>query len=398
MKINNNTLVTSFYSSTLFPGSQHMVSIESPLMLLSFSFSILLLVAILFFLFVKYKYKSIGNKNKSPLPPGPKPWPIVGNLPEMLRNKPVFQWIHNLMDEMNTEIACIRLGNVHVITVTSPELGREFLKNQDAIFSSRPICMAAELASNGYLAAILVPFGEQWKKMRRILASEVLSPAKHRWLQGKRDEEADHLVRYVYNQCKTTMEGGVVNVRIATQHYCGNVIRKMIFGKRFFGKGMEDGGPGVEEEEHVAGLFTILGYLYSFCISDYLPCLRVFDIDGHEKIMKKALGTVRKYHDPEIDQRIGKWKEVDAGSEVGLSDPELKMFSFSTGRRGCAGVTLGSTMTAMLLARLLQGFTWKFPPCVSSIDLREAQTDLSLAHPLLALAQPRLAGNLYIAA
>ncbi|CAK9143280.1 unnamed protein product, partial [Ilex paraguariensis] len=309
MKINNNTLVTSFNSSTLFQGSQDMVSIELPLILLSFSFSTVLLTALLFFLFVKNKSKPIGNKSKLPLPPGPKPWPIVGNLPEMLRNKPVFQWIHNLMDEMNTEIACIRLGNVHVITVTSPELGREFLKNQDAIFSSRPICMAAELATNGYLAAILVPFGEQWKKMRRILASEVLSPAKHRWLQGKRDEEADHLVRYVYNQCKTTMEGGVVNVRIATQHYCGNVIRKMIFGKRFFGKGMEDGGPGVEEEEHVAGLFTILGYLYSFCISDYLPCLRVFDIDGHEKIMKKALGTVRKYHDPEIDQRIGKWKE-----------------------------------------------------------------------------------------
>ncbi|CAK9143279.1 unnamed protein product, partial [Ilex paraguariensis] len=80
------------------------------------------------------KSKPIGNKSKLPLPPGPKPWPIVGNLPEMLSNKPYPPWIHNLMDEMNTEIACIRLGNVHVITVTSPELGREFLKNQDAIF------------------------------------------------------------------------------------------------------------------------------------------------------------------------------------------------------------------------------------------------------------------------
>ncbi|CAK9151935.1 unnamed protein product [Ilex paraguariensis] len=320
MKINNNTLVTSFNSSTLFQGSQDMVSIELPLILLSFSFSTVLLTALLFFLFVKNKSKPIGNKSKLPLPPGPKPWPIVGNLPEMLSNKPISQWIHNLMDEMNTEIACIRLGKVHVITVTSPELGREFLKKQDAIFSSRPICMAADLASNGYLSVALVPSGEQWKKMRRILASEVLSQAKHRWLQGKRDEEADNLVRYVYNQCKITMEGGVVNVRIATQHYCGNVIRKMIFGKRFFGKGMEDGGPGVEEEEHVAGLFTILRYLYAFGISDYLPCLRGFDIDGHVKIMKKALGTVRKYHDPEIDQRIGQWTEGSKKEKEDLLD------------------------------------------------------------------------------
>ncbi|KAA8543651.1 hypothetical protein F0562_021603 [Nyssa sinensis] len=79
--------------------------------------------------------------------------------------------------------------------------------------------MGADLISGGYLTTALVPLGEQWKKMKKILTSEVT--------------------------------GGVVNVRIATQHYCGNVIRKMIFNKRFFGKGMADGGPGVEEEEHL---------------------------------------------------------------------------------------------------------------------------------------------------
>ena len=36
------------------------------------------------------------------LPPGPKSWPIVGNLPEMLANKPAFRWIHKLMDDMDT--------------------------------------------------------------------------------------------------------------------------------------------------------------------------------------------------------------------------------------------------------------------------------------------------------
>ncbi|KAF5929996.1 hypothetical protein HYC85_030869 [Camellia sinensis] len=85
----------------------------------------------------------------------------------------------------------------------------------------------------------------------------------------------------------------------------------------------------------------------------------------------------------------------DDGSEVLITDPDLRMLSFSTGRRGCAGVTLGSTMTSMLMARLLQGFTWNLPPTVSHIGLKESPGDLLLAKPLLALAKPRLAENLY---
>ncbi|KAL0367488.1 UNVERIFIED_CONTAM: Tryptophan N-monooxygenase 2 [Sesamum radiatum] len=72
------------------------------------------------------------------LPPGPMGYPIVGCFPEMMKNKPAFRWIHRLMQEINTEIACIRLGNTYVIPVTSPELAREFLKKHDVIFASRP--------------------------------------------------------------------------------------------------------------------------------------------------------------------------------------------------------------------------------------------------------------------
>ena len=59
------------------------------------------------------------------------------------------------------------------------------------------------------------------------------------------------------------------------------------------------------------------------------------------------------------------------------------------------GVTLGTSMTVMLFARLLHGFTWKVPPNVSSIDLSEADDSLALAKPLVALSKPRLPTNLY---
>ncbi|XP_052209132.1 tryptophan N-monooxygenase CYP79A68-like [Diospyros lotus] len=516
--------------------------------------STFLFMALAFLIFHKHKAKRNKRSNEAAsLPPGPKPWPIVGCLPEMLTNKPTFRWIHKLMEELDSEIICVRLGNVHVIPVTSPQLACEFLKKHDSVFSSRPICLSAELTSK-YLTTALTPLGDQWKKMRRVLVSEVLSPARFRWLHNMRVEEADHLIRFVYNQTrKSSMIGGIVDIRVATQHFCGNVIRKMIFGKRFFGEGKEDGGPGVEEEEHIDALFTILLYLYAFCISDYIPWLRgKLDLDGHEKIMRKAVGTCRKYQDPlieersrewqkgtkeekedlldvlltlknahgspllsveeikaqivelmietvdnpsnavewalaemlnqpetfkraieELDRVVGKerlvqesdlphlnyvkacikeafrlhplapfnvphvsvadttvagyfipkgshvllsrpglgrnpkvWEEplefrperhlTEDGSEVGLNDPDLRILSFSIGRRGCVGVTLGSVMTTMLMARLLQGFTFKLPPNISKIDMKESADNMSRASPLLALAEPRLPENLYL--
>lgn len=83
-------------------------------------------------------------------------------------------------------------------------------------------------------------------------------------------------------------------------------------------------------------------------------------------------------------------------SLVQLHDPELRLLSFSTGRRGCPALNLGSTMATMLLARLIQAFTWAPPPGVAAIDLSESRADLSLATPLIAAAVPRLEPQLYI--
>ncbi|KAK7382233.1 hypothetical protein VNO80_01017 [Phaseolus coccineus] len=498
--------------------------------------------------------RKYSKKQKPKLPPGPKPWPIVGNIPEMLANKPAHQWIHNLMKEMNTEIACFRLGNTHVIPVICPTIAREFLSEQDATFASRSLTPCNDLISRGYITTILVPFGEQWKKMKKILNTALLSSQKHLWFHDKRTEEADNLMFYVYNKSINVKDGvgGLVNIRSVARLYCGNVIRKIVFNTRYFGKGRTDGGPSFKEVEHVEAVFTLLRYLYAFSISDYLPCLSKLDLDGHQKRVKEALDVIKKYHDPivqervkqrnhtpkadeedwldillslkdannnplltleeistqitelmmatvdnpsnafewalgeminepklleraveELDSVVGKerlvqesdipklnyikacareafrlhpiapfnpphvsmsdttvgnyfipkgshvilsrkelgrnpkvWNEplkfkperhltIDNGSNLVLTEPNLRFISFSTGRRGCPGVMLGSTMTVMLFARLLHGFTWTAPSNLSKVNLTESNEDMFLPDPLVAVAKPRLAPHLY---
>ncbi|XP_028768827.1 isoleucine N-monooxygenase 2-like [Neltuma alba] len=499
---------------------------------------------------LKYPRSTPALLRKHRLPPGPQPWPIIGNLPELLSSKSASKWIHQLMRNLNTEIACIKLGNVHVIPVIDPTIACEFLKKQDDIFASRPISMSTHLLSRGYLTAAIVPYGDQWKKMKKMIVKDLLSPARHRWLHDKRMEEADNLVRYVYAS-QNNNEGGLVNVRIAAQHFCGNVIRKIIFNQRYFGEGGQDGGPGLEEIEHVGALFVMLKYLYAFCVSDFVPCLRGLDLDGHKRVLKNAVRIVNKYHDPIIEARIKQWKEgaktesedlldvmislkdahnnpllsmqeikaqipelmfatvdnpsnavewalaemmnqpqllrkateeldrvvgkdrlvqesdipklnyikaclreafrlhpiaafnvphvpmrdtvvsnyfipkgshvilsrqelgrnpkvwedplkfkperhlTNDGSEVFLSETDLRFITFTTGKRGCPGMVLGTTLSVMLLARLIHGFTWSAPPH-QPVELVQSETDPFIAQPLVVVAKPRLPNEVYV--
>lgn len=396
--------------------------------------------------------------------------------------------------------------------------------------------------------------------MRRVVTSEMVSHSRLKWLLEKRNEEADdNLVFYLHNQCnKNSSSGGeVFDIRLLTRQFSGNVIRKMIFNKRYFGIGRKDGGPGVEEIKHVDSAFEVLYYIYAFGIQGYLPYLRWLDLDGYEKIVKTAMGIVNKYHDPIIQERIRQWRngnmenkvpedlldvlislmdesgkpllsteeikaqvteiimatvdnpantvewvmaeminrpdilkkataEIDMvvgksrwvqesdipklnyvkacarealrlhplapfnvphvsisdtvvsgyfipkGSHVLLSrtglgrnhriwheplkfnpdrhliskngeipvvelaEQKLRFTSFSTGRRGCVGGSLGTAITIMLLSRLIQGFDWSAPPGESMIDLSESANDLLLAKPLFAHhAKPRLPLHIY---
>ncbi|KAI3686708.1 hypothetical protein L1987_80392 [Smallanthus sonchifolius] len=510
-----------------------------------------IILLVITFIFVSWFLSKKSSRNQ-PLPPGPTPLPFIGSAIQMLLNKPTFRWIHKLMDQCDTPILCVRLGpSTHVIAVSSPDIACEFLKKQDDIFISRPDFLSANLISDGYLTIVMSPFGEQWRKMKRVINRELLSPQIHKWLQPKRDEEADQLLRYICDQIEkqdAIVDGGLINVRDVSQHFFGNVMRNIVFGKRFFGQGMEDGGPGKEETEHVVALFTILKYLYAFCITDYFPWLRgKIDFDGHQKITRAAIETVRKYQDPLVDERIQMWsngtrrekcdmldvlielknpmltpEEIKAqilelmiatidntsnaiewvigeminepkilrrsveeldhvvgrrklveeqdipqlnyikacikeafrlhpvesflpphvstmdttvagyfipkgshvilsryglgrnpntwvdplrfdpdrhqpvkGKQLVLSDDDLRLISFSTGKRGCPGITLGTTITTMLLARMVQGFTWEAPGNERSIELAENHDDMFLAKPLVAIAKPRLPRYMY---
>ncbi|PUZ60794.1 hypothetical protein GQ55_4G191900 [Panicum hallii var. hallii] len=281
---------------------------------------LLLLMVMLVYLVVQTLVPRRRSPCTAPLPPGPIPWPVVGNLPEMLLSgKPAFRWIHHVMERTGTGITCVKLGGVHVIAISCPSIARQVLKRQDTNFASRPLTLASETFSRGYMDAIMSPYGDQWRKMRRVLTSEIVCPSRHKWLLDKRADEADNITRYVYNLAGAG-SGGAVDVRHVARHYCGNVVRRLIFGRRYFGEPRPDGGPGPLEVQHVDAVFASLGLLYAFCVSDYLPWLLGLDLDGHEKMVREANEMLTRLPDAFIDERWRQWK---SGEKQGLVEDFL---------------------------------------------------------------------------
>uniref|UniRef100_A0A9I9D9M0 Isoleucine N-monooxygenase 1-like n=2 Tax=Cucumis melo TaxID=3656 RepID=A0A9I9D9M0_CUCME len=516
------------------------------------SFLLMAFTSILFF----QCYNRIRKHSnlQPPLPPGPKPWPLVGYLPAMLssNNFSTHQWIHSIMKQFNTEIASIHLKNKCIIPVISPELALEFLQAYDSVFGSRSsISDDVDMLTRGSVSTILSPTGPQWRKMKRILTSEILNPSTIHRMLGQRTSEADTLLCYIFNQTCKNGGGAVINVRSITQHYCGNILRRMLFNRRYYGKRREDGGPTFEEEEHNQALLTVVRCVNAFSISDFIPCLKPFDLDGHSKILKNALNVLRKYDEPIIEKRVQQWRNdkkikgaedildilislkddngnfllsieeikiliidiqlatvdnpsnavewamaelldqpkvlekaveeldkvvgrerlvqesdilklkyltacvresfrlhpfspfnvahvsnydiviagyfIPKGSEVllsrsglgrnpriwedpmkfdperhlkdgtvelGISEPTLRFITFTRGRRGCPGSSLGTSITMMLFARLLQGFSWTLLPKFTKIDLPQPN-ELSLSKPLHLHAKPRLSHDMY---
>ena len=117
--------------------------------------------------------------------------------------------------------------------------------------------------------------------------------------------------------------------------------------------------------------------------------------DSHVLLSRQGLGRNPKVWNEPLKFKPERHLKSNDGCDIVLTEPDLRFISFSTGRRGCPGVMLGTTMTVMLFARLLHGFTWSAPPNVSSINLAESNGDMFLAEPLVAIAKPRLAAELY---
>ena len=138
------------------------------------------LVVMLGWLYVYGKTTRLMWSLRDVLPPGPLPLPFLGNLLELAIHPNEF--FHHTLTRLSSKygpILYLRLGTVHSIVISSPQLAIECLRVHDETFASRPsLEIARHLFYGQEFSVGFNQYGHKWRELRKVSIFHALRPQK----------------------------------------------------------------------------------------------------------------------------------------------------------------------------------------------------------------------------
>ncbi|GAB4861034.1 hypothetical protein Ancab_040059 [Ancistrocladus abbreviatus] len=251
--------------------------------------------------------RTYPSKRLRPLPPEPAgSWPIIGHLPLLAGSQHFHKVLSNLADKYGP-IFTIKLGVNRAIVVSSKDLAKECLADNDKAFLNRPNTLVVQHTCYNSALLTFSPYGAYWREMRKIVVLELLSNHRIQMLRQVRVNEVKSAIKLLHDKIcakkSGTSEGAALdgyfhgilvemkqwfedlNTNLLLQLVAGKTLRENVKDKE------DDGLPRTLRE-----FAYLLGVVV---VSDALPFLRWLDIGGYEKAMKR---TAR-----ELDQALQRW-------------------------------------------------------------------------------------------
>ncbi|XP_076940424.1 cytochrome P450 CYP82D47-like [Bidens hawaiensis] len=243
--------------------------------------SILFVFVIGFLLQILRSLKKINNL-AAPQAKGARP--IIGHL-HLLGGSRLPQHVLGDMADQHGPVFTIKLGVRNVLVVSSGEVAKECFTTNDRVFASRPKSKAAEIMGYNYALFGIAPYGDYWRKVRKIITLEILSQKRVEMLGHVRVSEVRASVMDIYDTwlMNKDNEGSDNMVKVDMKQWFGNlvfnVIVRIISGKRFQINDEE----GVRFQNAVRRFVELFG---AFVVSDFIPFTGSLDLGGYEKEMK----------------------------------------------------------------------------------------------------------------
>nr|BAC53893.1 cytochrome P450 [Petunia x hybrida] len=240
-------------------------------------------------LYILAKIISKGNKK---LPPGPTPWPIIGNL-HLLGAKPHISLAQ--LAQIYGPIMSLKLGQVTTVVISSSAMAKQVLKYQDLAFSTRFVPDALQTHNHNKFSVVWLPVSPQWRTLRRILNTNILSSNRLDSNQHLRSQKLKELLAY----CATcSQEAKVVDVGQAVFKTNLNLLSNTLFSKDLADPFSDS---KVELKDVIWGVIAEIGKPN---LVDYFPILEKIDPQGIRRRTTIHFGKLMRLFDSLINERV----------------------------------------------------------------------------------------------
>lgn len=248
-------------------------------------------------------------RRRLPYPPGPRGLPIVGNMHMM------DQLTHRGLAKLAKKyggLIHLRMGFVHMVAVSNPEMARQVLQVQDNIFSNRPATIAISYLTYDRADMAFAHYGPFWRQMRKLCVMKLFSRKRAESWESVRDE-VDTLVKSV-----AANTGKAVNVGELIFTLTSNITYRAAFGLC-----SNDG-----QDEFIRILQEFSKLFGAFNIADFIPWLNWIDPQGLYTRLPKARQALDGFIDSIIDDHMRDKDKSSGGSDDANSDMVDDLLAF----------------------------------------------------------------------
>ncbi|CAN1264949.1 Corytuberine synthase [Linum perenne] len=247
-------------------------------------------IIFIIFFFPLLLLHSTTKPKKLHLPPGPKPWPILGNIPQLLKSKSPHITFSQFAQSHGPLIS-LKLGSQIMIIASSPMSASQILRTHDCIFSARYLSKSNPFELNVFDQAAIVwapTCTDGWKSLRSLCQTELFSPKMIEAQSVVREKKVGEMVDYLLER-----QGEMVNIGEIVFTTVFNSLCKVFFSKDLLG--FEDG-----LKSHVREMMEV-GVTPN--VADFYPFLEWFDPQGMKKKMLDSFQTMFALWDCYVKER-----------------------------------------------------------------------------------------------
>ncbi|KAL5702507.1 hypothetical protein ACHQM5_027719 [Ranunculus cassubicifolius] len=250
----------------------------------SITFFVFAVASIIAIAFISTKLQ----KPKKRVPPGPKSWPILGNL-HQLSSLPHIS-LHFLAKKYG-EIMQVKYGSCTVVIATSPKMAEAFLKTYDHMFASRPPLACGKYTGYNFQDMTWAPYGPHWRTARKVYMTELFTPKRLDSFEYIRVEERHKYFSRLYAE-----RGNPVVLKNHIRRYTLSSISRVVLGDKYFSDHKTDTSlVSISEFHELIDEWMVLNGVLN--IGDWVPWLRMFDLQGYVKRMKVLSAKFDAFHD-----------------------------------------------------------------------------------------------------